>query len=349
MRIVSLLPSATEIVCALGLGDQLVGVTHECDFPPEFVAGKPVVTGSVVPAAHSPEDQEDEPPLSAREIDDVVRQALDAGESLYHINHDLLRDLKPDLVLTQGLCDVCAVTHKTVVAAVNALGGTARVLDLAPTNLAGVLQSIRDVGEATGKQAEAEALTAQLQARWDRVRARATQAPEHSRTLLLEWPDPPFSAGHWNPELIALAGATAAPWDEPGAPSRTLSWDDIVAFAPEVIACVFCGFDADRSLDEAYALPELAGVESWFALPAVVNGECYALDGNAYFNRPGPRLAESAEILATVLHPETFTDDLPPFAVRYFPPELTERAPYDELMASVRAELEAGDNESEAT
>lgn len=340
-----MLPSATEIVCALGLGDQLVGVTHECDFPPDVVKGLPVVTGSILPAPHPCED---EPLLSAREIDERVREARESGESLYHIDNDLLRDLAPDLVLTQGLCDVCAVTHKAVVAAVDALGGTARVLDLAPTNLAGVLQTIRDVGAATGKDAEAAALAEQIQGRWNRVCEQAAQAPERPRTLLLEWTDPPFSAGHWNPELLALAQGAPGPWDIPGEPSRTLSWPDIHAFAPEVIVLVACGFDADRAIDEAYALPEAAGLDTWFALPAVQNAECYAVDGSAYFNRPGPRLAESAEILATILHPETCTDMLPPHAVRQFPPELVEREKYDALMAEVAAELDEDDKESAA-
>jgi iron complex transport system substrate-binding protein len=319
------------------LGDQLVGVSHECDFPPDVVGGKPVVTSSILPAAHP---HEDEPLLSAREIDERVREARESGESLYRIDNDLLRDLKPDLVLTQGLCGVCAVTHQAVVAAVDALGGSARVLDLAPTNLAGVIQTIRDVGAATDKNAEAAALAEQMQGRWDRVREQAAQAPERPRTLLLEWPDPPFSAGHWNPELLALANGAPAPWDTPGQPSRTLSWPDIHAFAPEVIVLIACGLDADRAIDEAYALPEAAGLDAWFDLPAVQNAECYAVDGSAYFNRPGPRLAESGEILATILHPETFTEMLPPHAVRQFPPELVEREKYDALMAEVAAELQ---------
>ena len=321
-----------------------MGVSHECDFPPDVILdvfnAKPPITSSALPPPHP---HEDEPLLSAREIDERVREARESGESLYQIDDEMLRLLKPDLVLTQGLCDVCAVTHKAVVAAVDALGGTARVLDLAPTNLAGVLQTIRDVGAATGKEVEAAALTAQIQGRWDHVRERAAATPERPRTLLLEWTDPPFSAGHWNPELLTLANAASGPWDEPGAPSRTLGWPEIVAFAPEVIVLIPCGFDADRAIDEAYALPEAAGLDAWFALPAVQNAECYAVDGNAYFNRPGPRLAESGEILATILHPETFTDMLPPHAVRQFPTELVEREKYDVLMAEVAAELEETD------
>ena len=323
MRIVSLLPSATEIVCALGLADQLVGITHECDYPADQIAGKPVVTSSILhrPAAAATDDAEgeEEAPLSAGEIDAKVREALAAGESLYTIDNDLLRELKPDLVITQALCDVCAVAHKAVVSAVDALGGSARILNLEPTTLAAVLDTFRQVGEATGAGSAAEDLVAQVQGRWDRARERAASAPERPRTLLLEWTDPPFSAGHWNPELLALAGGVGAGWDEPGVPSRTLTWDEIAAFAPEMLVLIACGFDTDRAIDEAYVLPDAPG---WFDLPAVREGECYAIDGNAYFNRPGPRLAESAEILATVLHPETITEMLPPYSVRRFPNEL---------------------------
>ncbi|GAB4459392.1 MAG: cobalamin-binding protein [Armatimonadaceae bacterium] len=317
MRIVSLLPSATEIVCALGLTEALVGVTHECDFP-GTVRNKPVVTSSLLPSSHDPESSL----LSAEEIDARVRQALDAGESLYRINHDLLRDLKPDLILTQGLCDVCAVNHATVKQAVEAVGSSAQALDLAPTSLAGVQETFRMVGAATGRDTEAEDLIARTEARWQAVRATAQSASERPRTLLLEWTDPPFSAGHWNPELLELANGIAAPWDETGIPSRTLSWEEILDFQPEMIVLMACGFDTYRSLDEAFVLPDAAGHDAWFALPAVRAGDCYAVDGNAYFNRPGPRLAESAEILATILHPDRFTEMMPPFSAQRFAEEL---------------------------
>jgi len=328
MRIVSLLPSATEIVCALGLGDNLVGVTHECDYPAEVVADIPVVTSSILPGPREVTDEDgdvyEEYPTS-REIDDAVRAAVEAGESIYRIDHDLLRDLKPDLVLTQGLCDVCAVNHKAVAEAVAALGDPkVEVLDLAPTSLEGVLETFRRVGAATGKAAEAEALVAQTRERWEAVRAKAATAPERPpRTLLLEWVDPPFSAGHWNPELLALVNATPGPWDAPGEPSRTLAWEEVVAFAPEMLVLIPCGLDADRAVEEAEVLPEL--VPAWYDLPAVRGGECYAVDGNAYFNRPGPRLAESAEILATVIHPETMMTMVPPYSVRRFPEALLKR------------------------
>jgi iron complex transport system substrate-binding protein len=316
LRIVSLLPGATEIVCALGLDDQLVGVSHECDYPPDVVTGKPVLTASAVGGAHP-----DGMPLSSREIDERVRALVAAGESLHTLDTDLLRELKPDLLLTQALCDVCAPSHKMAVAAVEAVSPSTQVLSLEPSTLEDVLQSIRQVGAATDRGAEAEALVARMRERLDQVRERAASVPERPRALLLEWADPPFCAGHWNPELLALAGGAGARWDEPGKPSRTLTWDEIRGWAPDMLALLPCGFDANRAIDEAYALPDVPG---WFDLPAVRAGECYAVDGSAYFNRPGPRLVESAEILATILHPETFTELLPPYSVRRFPGDLLE-------------------------
>ncbi|MDX1935252.1 MAG: cobalamin-binding protein [Capsulimonadales bacterium] len=314
MRIVSLLPSATEIVAALGLTDSLVAITHECDYPPEIV-GRPVVTGSILPEPRT----EDDEPLSALEIDERVRAAVEAGESIYRIDHDLLRELKPDLILTQGLCDVCAVNHAAVRAAVDVVGSGATVLDLAPTDLAGVLETFRAVGRAAHVEARADELVEQVRNRWNRVAERTTDLPARPRTLLLEWPEPPFSAGHWNPELLQLAGGIGGPWDAVGVPSRTLDWQEIREFGPEMIVLMACGFDTYRALWEASTLTDVPG---WFDLPAVRNGDCYAVDGNAYFNRPGPRLAESAEILATILHPERFPEMLPPYAAQIFDPEL---------------------------
>ena len=246
-------------------------------------------------------------------------RCLRRASPIFAIDVEQLRALQPDLVITQGLCDACAMNHKDVVAAVAALGEKVAILDLAPTTLDGVLETFRQIGAATGRAAEADALVAKMQARWETVRARASATGDRPKTLLLEWPEPPFSAGHWNPELLALAHATAAPWNKSGEPSRTLDASEIAAFAPEMIVLFACGFDAYRALDEAWSLTDLPG---WFDLPAVQNGECYAVDGNAYFNRPGPRLAESAEILATVLHPEDFTEMLPPYSVQRFPDDL---------------------------
>ena len=322
MRIVSLVPSATEVVCALGLADALVGRSHECDYPPGLVADVPVVTQSLLAV---PQGEDDEP-LPAGEIDAQVRAAAQAGESFYHIDADRIRDLRPDLIITQGLCDVCAVTHREVVRAADTWGATIPTLDLQATTLAEVLDTFRQIGAATGRSAEADALVVQTEARWQAVRDRVAALTHRPRTLVLEWPDPVFVAGHWNPEIVALAGGVGGPWERAGEPSRAVAWDEIVRFAPEVIVLAACGLDTYRALDEVWPLTDLPG---WYDLPAVREGECYTADGSAYFNRPGPRLAESAEILATILAPETFTEMLPPYAVQRFDPDMLE-PPKDE-------------------
>jgi iron complex transport system substrate-binding protein len=322
MRIVSLSPSATEILCALGLESSLVGVSHECDWPIS-VRDLPRLTRSLLPETQIDEDGEILE-LSALEIDNAVREAVASGESLFTIDIELLRELKPDLLVTQGLCNVCAVHHKTALIASEALdkAAGAMVLDLSPTTLAEVLETFRQIGTATQRDAEAESLIAKTKNRWDAVREKTQTIGELPRTLLLEWPEPSFSAGHWNPELLQIAGGMLAPWDIVGKPSRVLDWTEVLEFNPEYIVLIACGFDAYRSLDEAWPLSELPG---WYDLPAVRNGDCYAADGNAFFNRPGPRLADSAEILATILRPEVFTDMLPPYSVQRFPDEMLVR------------------------
>ncbi|MBC8142334.1 MAG: cobalamin-binding protein, partial [Armatimonadetes bacterium] len=174
------------------------------------------------------------------------------------------------------------------------------------------------VGAATGRDAEASELVSDMIARFESVKLSAMESPNHPRVLLLEWPEPLFCAGHWSPELLDFAHAVAAPWDKPGAPSRIIAWNDVLRFDPEVIVLAACGMDAERGAWESTTLTDLPG---WFELPAVRSGDCYAVDGNAYFNRPGPRLADSAELLATILHPETIQTPVPPYSVSRFPPE----------------------------
>ena len=296
MRIASLLPSATEIVCALGLIDELVGVTHECDYPPEVV-GKPVVTRSVLAGEG----------LTSCEIDDAVRAQQASGQGVYELDATLLAELAPDLVLTQGLCDVCAVSHSVVRQTVPQLPGKPRVLSFSPQHLADVLSNVKTVGDFTRRTAEARALIAALRTRLDRVALKTVAVERPPRVFCLEWLDPPWTAGHWVPEMVGLAGGIDA-LTTAGLPSRRATWQEIAAYAPEVVIVMPCGFDLERTLFEAARTdwpPE------WQSLPAVRAGRVWAVNGSAYFNRPGPRLFTGVEILAEVLHPELFTGLVP--------------------------------------
>lgn len=285
MRIVSLLPSATEIICALGLDAHLVGVTHECDFP-AFVRGLPKVTRTLIPA--------DAP---SAEIDRLVRERLRAQGALYTLDLPTLERLRPDLIVTQALCDVCAVAEEEVRAAAARLGSGARVINLEPQTLSEVFQAIRQVAEASGAERAAEDVIAGLTARVEAVVARTAALPHRPRLVLLEWLDPPFSSGHWNPELVRLAGGVEGLGRE-GQPSRTLGWDDVRAWQPELLFIACCGFTLERTLRDVPALQAVHDV------PAVRSGRVYITDGSQYFSRPGPRLVDSLEILAHALHPE---------------------------------------------
>ncbi|MCS6880879.1 MAG: cobalamin-binding protein [Oscillochloridaceae bacterium] len=298
MRIVSLLPSTTEIAFALGLGDQVVAVTHECDYPPE-ARQRPVITASALDHHHA----------TSAEIDAAVRGQLRDGISIYTLDTAMLERLQPDLVLTQALCDVCAVSFGVVEQAVAQVSAAPRILSLEPTDLEGIFGSILAVGNATGRRAQAVELVAQLRARVERVRQRAARATYRPRVACLEWFDPPFGPGHWLPELVELAGGRAG-LGAPGEPSRRVAWDEVVAFAPEVIVLAPCGFDLERARSEALAtLPRRPG---WDALPAVRAGRVFAVDANSYFSRPGPRVVDSLELLARLIHPDLFPGWGPP-------------------------------------
>lgn len=285
MRIVSLLPSATEIVYALGLGDALVGVTHECDFPSEARL-KPVLTASALPAESS-----------AAAIDRHVRRSVHAGSSLYTLDAELLERLAPDLILTQELCAVCAVSYEIVTRAAKQLRGDPRIVSLEPSSLEDVFSTIATVGDLTNARERADEVVIELRRRVERLRER-TRALPRPRTLVLEWTDPPMSAGHWTPELIELAGGEPV-LAHPGRNSETLTWDAIAAADPEAVLVAPCGFDLPATLR---ACAELAENSAWNALRAVREGRAYGIDGNAYVNRPGPRLVDSAEIFADALH-----------------------------------------------
>lgn len=282
MRIVSLLPSATEILFAIGAGDEVVAVTHECDFPAQALE-LPKVTSSLGFEGTDP-----------AAIDRHVRAAVHAGSSLYGLDSDALEKLQPDLIVTQELCAVCAVSYDIVERAAKRLRSDPRVVSLEPLSLEDVLANITLLGELTACRHGAQVLVAGLRSRVDELRSRTSGAARRPRTLVLEWTDPPMSAGHWIPELIELAGGTPL-LAHPGANSQRLSWDQIVASQPEAVVVAPCGFDIVKARRAVASLDE---IPAWQALPARQRGHVLALDGNAYLSRPGPRLVEAAEIIA---------------------------------------------------
>jgi iron complex transport system substrate-binding protein len=288
MRIVSLLPAATEIVAALGLGDALVGVSHECDHPPE-VASRPRVTRCAIHGNA----------LSSVDTDRWVREALAARGTLYELDEAALRTLRPDVIITQRLCDVCAVGYDTVTAFAATLPGPPIVLNLEPLRLADVMADVRRVGAACGVPERAAALVASLDARIAAVRDRVAGAPR-PRCVVLEWIDPPFRGGHWIPDLVDAAGG-----DDPlaiaGEDAAAVAWEAVCEAKPEAIVLACCGYPVARTLAD---VPLLAARPGWSDLPAVRSGRVVAVDGSAYFSRPGPRLADSAEILGAILHPD---------------------------------------------
>ena len=278
MRIVSLLPSATEILFAIGAGDEVVGVTHECDYPPE-VARLPRLT-----AASGPDL------AASAEIDRHVRAAVHAGSSLYELDAALLDRLAPDLIVTQELCAVCAVSYDIVSTAAKRLRSDPRVVSLEPVSLGDVFATISFLGDITGHADESAPVVAALEARIAAIRP----ADRRWKTVVLEWTDPPMSAGHWIPQLLEIAGGTPV-LANPGANSRRLEWSAIVAADPEAVIVSPCGFDLDRTKREVAALD---GIAEWQSLAARHNARVLAMDGNAYLSRPGPRLVDAAEIIA---------------------------------------------------
>jgi iron complex transport system substrate-binding protein len=297
MKVVSLLPSATEIVFALGLGDSLVGVTDECDFPPEAVT-KPVVSRSALPQGR---------PLSAREIDRAVRGRLDEQQPLYLLDTDLLQREQPDVVLTQDLCRVCAVPSGQVQEALDKLGlPDAQVLSMDPNTLDEVIGQIDIVGKLLERADEAAELTATLRARVARIKEIATRLPMLN-VFCLEWSDPPFVAGHWVPEMVeAAAGVNLL--SEKGGPSREVTHRAIRDANPEAIVFMPCGYYLEEAEEEASAVFAHAELRE---TPAVRNGNVFAVDATSYFSRPGPRIVDGLEILAWALHPDAYPEPGP--------------------------------------
>lgn len=290
-RVVSLLPAATEIVAALGLADQLVGISHECEFPAE-ISGKPHVTRSRL----------HQTALSSAEIDREVQSAMAAGETLYSLDEALLRELQPDVILTQQLCDVCAIGFGSVAALAATLPGSPQLVNLEPQTLDEIFTGIQTVAEVLQAPERGIDLVSRLRLRVDAIRRLTEDVTNRPRTFLMEWIDPPFCAGHWNPELVALAGGQEL-IGTAGKPSRRVTWDEIRSAQPEVLPIVCCGYSVERAAQDLEIAKQVPG---WEELPAVRNGRVYLADGTAYFTVPGPRIVDSLEILARMLHPELF-------------------------------------------
>jgi iron complex transport system substrate-binding protein len=287
MRVASLLPSATEMVYFAGAGDALVGVTHECDYPPD-VEGLPTLTSSKI--GHD---------MTSAEIDAAVEKHLTDTGSIYALDASLLEKLAPDLIITQGLCDVCAISMDLVSEAVAGLKNEPEILSLNPTSLHDVLHDAIRVGEALGCGDETRDKVAVLEERLARVEE-VTRGLPRPRVGSIEWLDPPFSAGHWIPEMVRIAGGEEL-FARAGEPSARLTWEEVFEAAPEVLVLMPCGFGTGRAVEEARrALP--GGGE----LPAVRDGRVWAVDANSYFSRPAPRLVDGVEILARIFHPEAF-------------------------------------------
>ena len=300
-RIVSFLPAATEMVYALGLGDQLVGVTHECDFPAE-ARSKPVVVRPALAIET----------MSLSEIDVAVAECIRSGGSLYKVDEALMCELKPDLILTQNLCQVCATSGNDLASVLKLLQPVPEILWMSPHSLAEIFENIRELGQATDRSSAAETCIGQCRERLDKIRARSKQITRRPRVFCMEWADPVYCAGHWVGEMVNIAGGT----DELArkeTDSVRIPWTDVLQWSPEVIVFSPCGFNLEKALEQVCHLERQQG---WADLPAVRNGRVYAVDANSYFARPGPRVVEGTELLAHLIHPELFDWNGPDDAFR---------------------------------
>ncbi len=290
-RIVSFLPSATEMTCALGLSDRLKGITHECDYP-SGIKDKPVVVRSVLPTEQ----------MSQQEIDAAVTERLRNGLSLYQVDESLMRDIAPDLILTQDLCQVCAPSGNEVFQLLKSLPSQPQVLWLTPKCLEQIFDNLRELGQATNRLREAEALIAASRARLEAIAAVTRRISYRPRVFCMEWIDPVYCSGHWVPEMVNFAGGRDELAREGGYSVR-LAWEDVLQWAPEVLIVMPCGLDLAKTVAQAR---QLAAFPGWSDLPAVKAGRVYAVDANSYFARPGPRVVEGTELLAHILHPDLF-------------------------------------------
>ena len=301
-RIVSLLPSATEIVCALGLEENLVGITHECDFP-KSVEGKPTLTASRI--SHET--------MTSAEIDHAVRSNLDGHGSIYDLNTKLLEELKPDLIITQELCEVCAVSYKTVQKAAKMYVADANVVSLEPNTIEDIFGNIKFIGELCGVSEKAEEVVQNLQNRLDKIHQTiANRKSQIANVFMLEWLEPPFSPGHWVPEQVEIAGGNCL-LGKAGEKSVTTTYEKIFDSKPDVIVMIPCGYYTEDILRQ---LANTNFPANWREIPAIKNGEVWALDATSYFSRPAPRVIDGAEILAKIFHPEIFGKPTEKEAVR---------------------------------
>ena len=291
MRIVSLVPSATEMLFALGLGDDVVAVTHECDYPAQ-AQNLPKVTHDVLPSG-----------LSAAEIDAAVKERTLAGESIYKLDADALHELEPDLIVTQALCSVCAVSYDDVRAIAEEIDTQPVVISLDPHTVGEILGDARTLAKVTDSKDAAVDLVREASARIDRVRVLTRKAPRRPRVVALEWLDPPFTAGHWTPQLIEYAGGDDM-LGFAGENSAQTTWEEVAAVQPDIVIVMPCGYDAEIAHREAEMHRD--------QLAAIGAGEIVAVDAGAYFSRPGPRIIDGLELLAHILHPELVPGPSPP-------------------------------------
>lgn len=319
-RIVSFLPSATEMACALGLGGRLMGVSHECDYPPE-VKGKPIVVRGVFAVEH----------MSQRDIDTAVSGRLRDGLSLYEVDEDLVRAIAPDLILTQDLCQVCAPSGNEVARLLRALPGKPQVLFLTPKCLDQIFENLRELGAAAGCSQRAGELIDAGRARLEKIASATRKIGGRPRVFCMEWLDPVYCSGHWVPEMVQIAGGFDA-LGRKEADSVRIPWEDVRTWAPEVLVVMPCGF----GLEKAAALAQqLFAYPGWCDLPAVKTNRVYAVDANSYFARPGPRVVEGTELLAHLLHPAMFDWTGPQGAFRRIEPPCA--SPARDIRASRRA------------
>jgi iron complex transport system substrate-binding protein len=290
-RIVSFLPSATEMACALGLNDRLVGITHECDYPPS-VRDKPIVVRSAISMET----------MTQAEIDKTVSERLQSGHSLYEVDEKLLQELAPDLILTQDLCQVCAPSGNEVTQALSALPSKPEILWLTPKSLQQIADNLRELGEAAGCSAKAEELIASSRGILEHIAETARQAPARPRVFCMEWLDPIYCSGHWVPEMVRIAGGVDHLGHE-GSDSVRVAWEEVLAWKPEVLIIMPCGYHLDQVLE---IVPTLYAKSGWLELPAVRQQRVYAVDASSYFARPGPRVIEGTQLLAHIIHPEIF-------------------------------------------